>query len=199
MGTDKSTLVYYQKPQRYHVYEMLNNICNRVFISCNSLQAMDMSNAYEFLVDLPCYNNIGPMAALLTAFSHYPDENFLVVGCDYPFVSGKDLEKFLNAVDDGNTAAFYNEKEKLYEPLLALYRNTAVEPMMKLFEKKQYSLQYFLKMNEAEKYYPADETIMKSVDTLADFELAKRSLANKNYMREEVHGQASSPARDDAL
>ena len=33
MGTDKSLLLYYDKPQCYHLYDMLQPFCEKVFIS----------------------------------------------------------------------------------------------------------------------------------------------------------------------
>ena len=38
MGTDKSRIIYHEKEQQYHVYEMLQLICEDVFISCNKEQ-----------------------------------------------------------------------------------------------------------------------------------------------------------------
>ena len=38
MGTDKSRIVYQQKEQQYHVYQMLQTFCEKVFISCNAEQ-----------------------------------------------------------------------------------------------------------------------------------------------------------------
>lgn len=186
MGVDKSMLVYHEKPQRYHVYEMLKNICDRVFISCNASQANEISKDYETLVDLSCYQDIGPMAALLTAFAQCPQVDLLVTGCDYPFISGKDVKEFLTSVKEKKiAAAFYNNEEKFYEPLLAWYSADAANLLMQLFEEKQYSLQYFLKLNNADKYYPADKNIIRSIDTPAAFESAKTILKNKKYIDQE--------------
>jgi molybdopterin-guanine dinucleotide biosynthesis protein A len=182
MGVDKSMLVYYKKPQRYYLYEMLKNLCDRVFISCNASQANGVSKDYETLVDLPCYENVGPMAALLTAFMQYPQGDLLVTGCDYPFISGKDVKEFLTSVKEKKIAAFYNNEQKLYEPLLAWYSADTANLLMQLFEDKQYSLQYFLKINNAGKYFPADKKIIRSIDTPVAFESAKAVLKNKKYI-----------------
>src|SRR4051812_45814849 len=62
MGTDKSMLIYNTKPQRYHVYEMLQPFCEKVFISCKKEQSATVADGYDILTDDPVYNNIGPMA-----------------------------------------------------------------------------------------------------------------------------------------
>ena len=120
MGMDKSEIIYYQKPQREHVAGMLEIFCEKVYISCNRKQASRISNAGSLLVDLPEFSNIGPMAALLTANSFFPENDFLVLACDYPFIDVEDLQSLLQTIDDNSfAAAFYHDKHSVYEPLIA--------------------------------------------------------------------------------
>ena len=177
MGIDKSSLIYFEKPQRYQVYDMLypdqNSLCSKAFISCNQVQIETISKEYNVLQDFAEFENTGPMAGLLTAFTTYPDHDFLVVGCDYPFINEQVLRSFLEQIE-GNAiaAAFYNKYEK-YEPLLAWYSKEAGRVMKKHFDNKEYSLQHFLINYKAEKYIPADEMVMTSVDTPDEFITAK--------------------------
>lgn len=180
MGIDKSSLTYFEKPQRYHVCEMLGsgieNICNKAFISCNRAQSDTILKEYEMIQDLPEFENMGPMAAILTAFAHYPDHDFLVVGCDYPFITGEVLRGFLKQKKGTSiAAAFYNQDNK-YEPLLAWYSKEAGLVLNKQLENKQYSLQQFLIDCKAEKYIPTDHIVMTSVDTPEQFNDAKALL-----------------------
>lgn len=177
MGTDKSMLQYYQKPQRYHVYEMLQHFCEQVFISCNAEQANTIKDGYLFLTDNPLYNNIGPMAALLTALTNFPEKNILFIGCDYPFITANELQQFAavyNASD--NALAFYNDAEDVYEPLLAWYPASSFEKLKEMFKMKQYSLQHFLKENKASKFYPENKISMISIDTNSAFIKALSSI-----------------------
>ena len=170
MGADKSMLQYYQKPQRYHVYEMLQPFCEQVFISCNAEQANTIKDDYLFLTDNPLYNNIGPMAAILTALTNFPEKNILFIGCDYPFTTANELQQFAavyNASD--NAVAFYNEVEDVYEPMLAWYPASSFEKLKKLHEAKQYSLQHFLRDNKALKFYPENKNSILSIDTREAF------------------------------
>src|SRR4051812_24141580 len=96
MGEDKSLLNYHGIPQRYYLYEVLLTLCEKVFLSCNSEQSKNISEDYNFITDAKEYENIGPMAALLSAFKKYPDVAFLVIGCDYPFINKADLEKLID-------------------------------------------------------------------------------------------------------
>ena len=175
MGADKSMLQYYQKPQRYHVYEMLQPFCEQVFISCNAEQANTIKDDYLFLTDNTLYNNIGPIAALLTALTNFPEKNILLIGCDYPFVTTTDLQHFLSLCKDQNrAAAFYNEQEDIYEPLLAWYPASSFDKLKKLQEAKQYSLLYYLRDTKALKFYPENKNSILSIDTREAFIEASR-------------------------
>ena len=90
-GVDKSMLQYYNKPQRYHLYDMLGPFCEKVFISCNEDQWKNIDKDYSFLADDSLYINTGPIAALLSAFNRFPDKNILLTGCNYPFLTMEDL------------------------------------------------------------------------------------------------------------
>ena len=183
MGTDKSLINYHGKPQRYYVYEMLEWVCDKVFISCNRSQATSIIAPYQILADLPDLGHVGPMAALLTAFSAYPDKDFLVVGCDYPFVTTKDLKEFEKALDREQIAsAFYNGEHEVYEPLLAYYSERSGTGIFRMYNDNQYSLQHFLKENNAEKYNPARPKHVVSIDTPEDFEHAKEKIRLKSYL-----------------
>ncbi|WP_254411623.1 molybdenum cofactor guanylyltransferase [Dyadobacter diqingensis] len=181
MGSDKSLIDYHGKPQRYYVYEMLEWICDKVFISCNRTQTEGVTKPYEILADLPAYDNIGPMAALLTAFKTFPDHDFLVVGCDYPYISNKDLKEFLKSLDSKTVAsAFYQKENAIYEPLLAWYSRKSGAELVTMFNKQQYSLQHFLREHNAGKYDPPRPKNIVSVDTPEEYQTAKEQITRKS-------------------
>ncbi|MCE7064330.1 molybdenum cofactor guanylyltransferase [Dyadobacter sp. CY326] len=172
MGTDKSQLQYFGIPQAEHVYNLLMPFCEKVFISCNKSQS-EILNKQKILTDLPHYENIGPMASLLTAFDQHPGNDFLLIGCDYPFLTSQDILNFFSKTKrDSLAAAFYNDAGK-YEPMLAWYAKETAPLLLKRFEEKHYSLQYFLQEIKAEKYIPESKEVMISVDTREDFERVK--------------------------
>lgn len=182
MGNDKSLIDYHGKPQRYYLYEMLEQICDKVFISCNRHQAESITNTYALLADLPVYDQIGPMAALLTAFEACPACDFLVVGCDYPHLSDRDLKEFLKSVDSKRIAsAFYQKESGMYEPLLAWYSHRSGNALAHMFHQQQYSLQHFLRENNAEKYDPPRPKNIVSVDTPEAYQKAKEQITRKSH------------------
>lgn len=168
MGTDKSMLQYYDKPQRYHVYDMLLPFCEKVFISCNKQQANSIETGYDHIQDNKSFGNVGPMAALLTAFTQYPKKNLLLVGCDYPFLKQGELKLFSTHCKN-EPAAFYNEADDVYEPMLAWYPYSYFDKLKIMFTENQFSLQHFLKDSNTTKYLPVNTNTIKSIDTNEDF------------------------------
>jgi molybdopterin-guanine dinucleotide biosynthesis protein A len=177
MGVDKSMLNYHGQQQRYHLYEMLSGICAKVFISCNKNQAIDIPENYELIVDSEKYQNTGPMAALLSAFDMYPDAAFLVIGCDYPFIKRGDLLKLIEIENQIEVAfCYYNKKEQIKEPMLALYLPACYHLLVSNFKKGNNSLRHFLNEINAKNILPDNADIIKSVDTLEGFENALKLL-----------------------
>ena len=173
MSRDKSLLNYHGFEQRYYMYDLLGSLCKKVFISCNAVQANTIGAGYEFIPDHEKYRDIGPMAALLSAFEQYPDNGFLVIGCDYPFIKKEDIVQLMNNRKEKYPAlSFFNEEEKLYEPLLSVYEIKMLPTLRENFLRQQYSLQSVLKQVNSLKIYPRNITAIKSIDTYRDHLMA---------------------------
>ncbi len=172
MGTDKSILEYHNMPQRYYIYSILN-FCDNVFLSCNTNQAASIDASYNVIIDDSQYSNIGPMAALLSAYSKFPEASFLLVGCDYPFVDSKVLKKLIqNRSNETDAICYFNPKTNFEEPLLAIYENSCLSNIVKNFVVGNYSLRHFLKSVNTKKIIPEFLESLTSVDTIKDFEKA---------------------------
>lgn len=179
MGADKSLLTYYKKPQRYHLYDILKPLCEKVFISCKAAQQTTMEEGYFTITDFPAYSEIGPMAALLSAFSLYPGKDILLIGCDYPFLTESDINNFINYCEGKNNAVSFCNKADIYEPLLAWYPNQLSGTIKNKFLERQYSLQHFLKFCNAIKYYPDNADSMVSIDTKEQYIKALKEIKHE--------------------
>ncbi len=183
MRTDKSLLEYHNLPQWHYVYNLLSPICDKVFISHNAEQAMDIEAFYNPISDHHDYLNIGPMAALLSAFKQQADASFLVVGCDYPYINEMDLKRLIDYRNEGADAiCYYNPENKFEEPLLAIYENACLSKLLRNFEDGNYSLRYFLKSIYAKKIMPESLESLISVDTMEQYQeaLVKLKESSKN-------------------
>ncbi len=166
MKTDKCLLNYFGQPQWQRVYEMLRTFCTHVFISCRADQQSHFGGGYPLIVDGDTIEDSGPLKGLLSAFAKYPAANWFVMGCDYPFLSKEDLQNFSSCVrDDDGAAAFFNETEKLYEPVLGWYSNASARTLNEQYSNGQCSLQQYLKEINARRFAPEGIKVMLSVDT----------------------------------
>lgn len=180
MGTDKSLLVYYQKPQYEHVADLLAPLCEHVIICCNDEQFRNIRSAYKKLPDNPTYGNAGPMTGLLTAYDAFPGNDFLVAGCDYPYLTTDELANFLQGIDKDLPAAAFYDGKAFYEPLLAWYAHRAAPLLAKAYAEGYTTLQGFLHQNKAGKHRPESALTVRSVDTQEAYRTVKRALEDMN-------------------
>ena len=176
MRQDKSLLIYRQKPQRYHVYELLSHFSNNVYLSINPGQEGTVEEGYPYITDLPEYQDIGPMAGILSAFYRLPDKNILFVGCDYPHLDEAELNRFISFITIDKPAAFFSETAATYEPLLAWYPCSHANLIRDQFRKGNYSLRQFLVSSDAGKYSPQNPLSLFSVDTADDYLCVYKSI-----------------------
>lgn len=173
MGRDKSLLEYYNTPQRYYLYNMLEPLCDQVFLSCNPNQAKEINGPYTIIIDETLYTNIGPMAAILSAYLKYPNATFIVVGCDYPFIDAKALKKLIeNRSNETEAVCYFNPETNFEEPLLAIYESSCLPNLLKNFEDGDYSLRHFLNTINTKKIIPESLQSLISVDTMEQYKEA---------------------------
>ena len=123
MGSDKALLVRDGKSQLEHIGILLGDVCDRVFVSTRQdQQAEPERRRFEQIVDR--YQDIGPVAGILSAMDEYPDVDWLVVACDLPNVDAQTLNFLLeHRSRDLPFTAFRSSYDDLPEPLCAVYRS----------------------------------------------------------------------------
>ena len=186
MGTDKCMITYYDRPQWQHVYRMLEPLCSDVFISCNKKQVPNFPMPAPALPDDSEFENTGPMAALLSAFKRYPNNSFLLVGCDYPFISKADIEQLIHARHPGTPAVCYWSTEReMVEPLLAIYEADMHARLLDHFANYDFSLRKLLMEAGAVQITPRTKDILISVDTQEESQEAQKILLRKISLQSE--------------
>jgi molybdopterin-guanine dinucleotide biosynthesis protein A len=169
MGRDKAFIEYHGKPQCYHVYELLQTVCDDVFISCNSTQKEKIDKQYQSIEDNATFANAGPMTGLLSAFHQHPAASFLVLGCDYPNFTQQDMMALYNAkTGEHDVVCYFNSESNFEEPLLAVYEKSCVPLLLKYYQKGNTSLRHFLKTVNTKYLLPANIASIKSIDTPED-------------------------------
>ena len=122
MGHDKALLRRDDKSQLSHAVEVLESLLPSVFVSTRSDQRDEPERA-RFAQIVDRYQNMGPVAGILSAMDEFPDVNWLVVACDLPNIKVDTVEYLLQRVDKTRPfTAYISSGDKLPEPLCAVYR-----------------------------------------------------------------------------
>lgn len=121
MLRDKATLSYHGKPQLEWSFELLDQFCERTFISVRANQAQDPVRAHLPQI-LDQLEGKGPIAGIAAAQATHPDVAWLVLACDLPFLARSTLEYLIANRDPSRLAtAFRSSHDGLPEPLCAIY------------------------------------------------------------------------------
>lgn len=132
MGVDKAGLCYGNStiPQWRAAAKLLAPFCSKVYLSVRKDQQLSgyacsgEDACYPLLVDQ--FDDAGPLAGLLTAFSHRPQNAWLVIACDLPRLDPHTLENLISQRNPkGWATAYQSSTDGLPEPLCALYEPEA--------------------------------------------------------------------------
>lgn len=164
MGRDKGLLVYHNKPQRYHVYELLAAYCDRTVISISEQLLTTVAEGYEVVVDDARFSEMGPLTGLLSVHARYPHATLLVSGCDYPLVGHPEITMLLQAAAEGKSVAFRNAKGYL-EPYISLLQSHDLQRLRNHHLSFNNSLKAFLEEASVVVLTHPDPVRLSSVDT----------------------------------
>jgi len=122
LGRDKALLVRDGRSQLERLVDALGRVARRVFVSARADQQTEPERSrHETIIDR--YENLGPVAGILSAMDEYPEVDWLVVACDLPNVDEATLRFLLGRKSATQPfTAFRSSHDGLPEPLCALYR-----------------------------------------------------------------------------
>lgn len=156
MGEDKSMICYHGVPQYEYVYRLLEPYCENVYISSKNKSIYPFPTIYDH-VD---FIDLGPLSGLLSAIKTHPTD-WIIIAIDYPQISKTEIEQLIHS-NHSLASVFFNAKSGYYEPTLGFYRKEIGDILIK---QKHNGLQNILRELNAEKIYPQNNAIIKSIDT----------------------------------
>ncbi len=123
MGHDKALLEHDGQSQLAFAASVVGEFAEKVFVSTRVDQKDEQERSrYAQIVDR--YDDIGPVAGILSALEEYPDVDWLVVACDLPNLNSETLGFLLQERDgDQPFTAFSSTHDGLPEPLCAVYHS----------------------------------------------------------------------------
>lgn len=120
MGHDKSLIQYHDLPQREHLYNLLSQVCDKVFLSIRKEQRGEFADNVSTIIDRDEYK--GPFNGLLSAHHSNPKVAWLVLACDLPLINLESIKQLITERDIRNNATvFATKKTGLPEPLAAIW------------------------------------------------------------------------------
>ncbi len=121
MGTDKGSMEWHGRKQRYVIADLLKRFTEKVFISCRADQSVEIvQDGYEVIED--AYDGYGPYGALLSAFKFKNDVAWFVLACDLPLMNSATIQHLVDQRDSTKVATTYKSPhDHLPEPLITIW------------------------------------------------------------------------------
>lgn len=177
MGEDKGLITYHKLPQREHLYHLLNEVCDKTFLSIRKDQKSEISNSFDAIIDNDEFR--GPYNGLLSAHKEHPDAAWLVLACDLPLMDKKALEELLEARNSDKIAsAFADADDPLPEPLCAIWEPEALKQSVAYLEAGNGSCpRKFLINSDVNLVFPQQKEVLLNANSRAEYEEALLKIA----------------------
>lgn len=146
MKTDKASLEFHGKPMAEYTYQMLTPFCGEVFLSVREDQKdLEGRKGFPQIIDQDPYLNIGPLGGILSAFTQFSHDAWLVLACDLPLITATTLEYLVKHRKKSKMATTYiSSHDQMPEPLCAIYEPRAFPLLKKYFASGQKCPRQFL-------------------------------------------------------
>jgi len=127
MGQDKALLERDGQSQLAFMMSLLEPLVERSFVSTRDEQENEFERR-QFAQIVDRYDDMGPLAGILSAMDTYPDVDWLVVACDLPNIRVETIRHLLaNRSADHPFTAYVSSHDGLPEPLCAIYRSVSAD------------------------------------------------------------------------
>ena len=134
MGHDKALLDRNGQSQLAYVVDLVGACVDKVYVSTRPDQRDEGERArYDQVVDQ--FENIGPVAGILSALYAYPEVDWLVVACDLPNLDRPTIEYLLAQRESPQPfTAYRSSHDSLPEPLCAVYHSGCTETVQRFVD-----------------------------------------------------------------
>ncbi len=125
MGSDKALLRQDGETQLSRAVNLLQDRLERVFVSTRAEQDGDAERG-KFARIVDRYDDMGPLAGILSAMDSNNEVSWLVLACDLPNIDPATIQYLLDHCSPEHVATAFNSvHDGLPEPLCAIYRPPA--------------------------------------------------------------------------
>jgi len=132
MGADKALLMRDGESQLARAVALLERHLPKVFVSMRPDQADEVERRRHAQI-IDKYDDLGPIAGILSAFDHDPGVSWLVLACDLPNVDDDTIAALIAAhTGEHPFTAYKSSHDGLPEPLCAIFA-PASRPIVEAF------------------------------------------------------------------
>jgi molybdopterin-guanine dinucleotide biosynthesis protein A len=171
MGTDKSQLNYFGKPQKEHVKELLESNTLKTYYSAQN----DAGNENEIH---DAFLNLGPFGGICSAFQKDPNTAWLVLATDVPFVNDELIQLLLSKRNPSKIATAIKGKSKEFvEPLITIYEPKAY-PILLQYLAQGYSCPRKVLINSDVEIVEVDDDLIRNINTPEEFKAVQKEIKN---------------------
>lgn len=177
MGEDKGLITYHKLPQREHLYNLLNEVCERTFLSVRSDQEKEIPLGFETIIDNDNFR--GPYNGLLSAHAAHPEAAWLVLACDLPLIDKEALQELIAGRNTNKIAsAFANVEDPLPEPLCAIWEPESLKQSVAYLEAGNGSCpRKFLINADVQLVFPESKEVLLNANSKEDYAQAFQKLS----------------------
>tara|TARA_R110002049_G_scaffold616_15_gene3629 strand:- start:7056 stop:8165 length:1110 start_codon:yes stop_codon:yes gene_type:complete len=169
MGTDKSKLDYFGKPQKEISKELLENNNLETFYSVQNSSENNKEIHDVFL-------NLGPFGGICSAFQKDPNTAWLVLATDVPFVNNDVIQLLLKHRNSSKAAtAIKGKGSEFVEPLITIYEPKAYSILLQ-FLAQGYSCPRKMLINSDVEIVEIDDALIRNINTPEEFKIAKEEI-----------------------
>ena len=168
MGRDKALLERDGQSQLAYIATLLEDHVDRVFVSTREDQKDEPERRrFEQVVDH--YDDMGPLAGILSAMEDYPAVDWLVVACDLPNIDAATLRELLeNRSSQHPFTAYTSSHDGLPEPLCAFYRASSLALIRRFAEEGIHCPRKILIRSDTHLLEQSDPASLDNVNTPRD-------------------------------
>ena len=177
MGKDKGRIAYHGIPQREYLYRLLEDVCDKTFMSIRNEQVAEIPSTFNTIVDEDIFK--GPFNGILSAHIQYPDVAWLVLACDLPLINKKSLQDLVAARKSRAYATAYSLRgNPLPEPLAAIWEPKGLKAAVSYMESGTNGScpRKFLINNDTQLVYPENEHILINANSELEYREALTKL-----------------------
>lgn len=177
MGTDKGLIEYHNRPQQEHLYHLLQEVCEKTYISLRAEQEAKTPFGYATIADQDRFR--GPFNGILSAHTRHPEAAWLVLACDLPLMDLPALKQLIRLRDPEKSAtAFANNEDPLPEPLSAIWEPHALKEAIAYLDAGNGTCpRKFLINNDTKLVFPENINVILNANSEEEYKEALTKLA----------------------